>query len=139
MVNHSSRKTTRESELEKIIIGSWRSYRQALRDHSGGQGRVQAGDLGLTPLVGPKGRVFWGSHAKPGLVNSNPKQQSFGKFPLSKGHTRQEVINQARLFITRVMGTSQKEVTLTWDSTGYCLCHALKGGSGVNSRSLQDT
>ena len=43
------------------------------------QAEYEQQDLGHTLLLESKGRMFWGSKAKAGLVASNQKEQSFGK------------------------------------------------------------
>lgn len=89
---HSS--TKRQGNWNRQVSsphGSWRKHSTPGRATWKGQGRMhqrRAGP-GHMPLLGSMGAVLWGSQAKPRLVNSNEKQQGFGKLcrDLSRGYT----------------------------------------------------
>lgn len=73
-------KRTQGIEIEKVLkkVHS-RSQRATWR----GQGRMKAEteqDLDHMHLLGSTGRVLWGSQARAKLVNSNQKEQDFGRF-----------------------------------------------------------
>ena len=50
------------------------------REVKSGYRQRERQDLRHLSLLGPMDGVLWGSWAKAGLVNSNPKEPSFGKF-----------------------------------------------------------
>lgn len=71
-------KRKQEIEIEKVMEEVCGRSQKAW----GGQGRMQVEteqDLDHMPLLRSRGKVLWGSQAKARLVNSNQKQQSFGK------------------------------------------------------------
>ena len=87
----------------------------------GGQGRVQAErkkDLRHIPLLGSLVWMLWGFQGKARLVNPNFQKQDISKLykVLSKGHTREELWEMRRLFITR----AYREVISTYICLWLC-------------------
>ena len=84
-------KTTRELK-ERITHRSQKEYTVCLqgphKEVKGGCRQREWQDLGHMPLLWSMGRVFWGSWAKTGLVNSKPKEWGLGKLSAQhKGKT----------------------------------------------------
>lgn len=73
-------KRTQGIEIEKVLE---EVHSRSQRATWGSQGRMKTEteqDLDHMPLLGSTGRVLWGSQARTWLVNSNQKEQGFGRF-----------------------------------------------------------
>lgn len=85
------------------------------------------------PLLGSMGKL-WGSWAKARFVNSNQKEQGFGKV---QGYYLRAHMGKLLGDGETAVRESHQELHFTCDSARCCLGHALKGGARASSRKLQ--